>query len=76
MTGLNPNQWLTTSEAAELTGYNKSYLRRLLRKGHIEGVKRGRDWLLSRQSVLEHKRRMDALGTQKHSPKQHDEAGD
>ena len=68
MTGFDPNQWLTTSEAAELTGYTRAHIRLLLRREQIEGVKRGRDWLVSRESLLDHKRRMDALGAQKHSP--------
>ena len=79
MTGFDPNQWLTTSEAAELTGYTRAHIRRMLIAKQIEGIKRGRDWLINRESILDHKRRMDALGPKKHSPIGHEDdskAGD
>ena len=78
MTGFDPNQWLTTSEAAALTGYTRAHIRGLLLSERITGVKRGRDWLVDRESLLDHKRRMDALGSKKHSPIGHedDKAGD
>jgi excisionase family DNA binding protein len=39
----NPTEWITTAEAAELTGYHVKYLRRLVREGKIAGAKRGRE---------------------------------
>lgn len=60
--------WLTTKGAAELSGYSVKYLRRLARQGRIEARKIGRDWLVSRDSLLAYKRRMDNLGPQKHNP--------
>ena len=61
-------EWLTTTEAATLTGYAPAHIRILARKGRIEARKIGRDWLVSRDSLLAYKRRMDNLGPQKHNP--------
>lgn len=66
-------QWITTQEAARLTGYSSELFRVLARKGAIAAYKMGRDWLLSREAVLEHYKEMQALGTDKHNP--HRQAG-
>ena len=63
----NP-EWITTAEAAELTGYHAVHIRRLIRDGHVRGRKFGRDWFLLRSSVLAYVRQMELLGTQKHDP--------
>ena len=36
--------WMTTEEAAQLSGYDIQYVRRLARRGKIGAVKKGRDW--------------------------------
>ena len=36
--------WMTTQEAAEYSGYDIQYVRRLARQGKIGAVKKGRDW--------------------------------
>ena len=60
--------WITTGEAAELTGYDPAYIRLLAGKGKISAFKFGRDWMVNKAEVLAHKRRMDELGTHKHNP--------
>jgi excisionase family DNA binding protein len=65
---LRPEGWITTSEAAELTGYEQAYFRILAKQGKVAAIKVGRDWLLDRESVLAYKARMDVLGPQKHNP--------
>ena len=47
------NNHVTVNIAAEATGYNIQYLRRLLRSGKLEGIKIGQIWLIE----------MDALET-------------
>jgi excisionase family DNA binding protein len=47
-------EWLTTAEAAELSGYHKIHLRRLLRAGKVKGKKFGPTWQVSRQSLLDY----------------------
>ncbi len=44
--------WLTSKEAAALTGYNVQHVRRLARAGKVESKKWGRDWIINRQSIL------------------------
>jgi len=64
----NPTEWITTAEAAELTGYSSVTFRWLVREGRINGRKRGRDWFLDRKSVLDYVEEMKRLGTDKHNP--------
>jgi excisionase family DNA binding protein len=64
----DPREWITTKEAAELTGYHAVHIRRLLREGTIEGRKSGRDWMMDRESLREYKGRMNRLGPAKHDP--------
>lgn len=45
---------LTCLEASLLTGYTSDHISLLLRKGTINGQKRGRDWLLSAKSLYEY----------------------
>jgi excisionase family DNA binding protein len=60
--------WVSTREAAELTGYTTAYMRQLANRKRIEAQKVGRDWLIERASLLAFKREMDALGDSKHNP--------
>lgn len=64
----NPTEWITTKEAAELTGYSSVTLRWLVREGRIKGRKRGRDWFLDKEGVLSYVEEMKRLGTAKHDP--------
>jgi len=60
--------WVTTRQAAELSGYTVVYIRRLIKRGRVEAIKTGRDWLINHSSLLSYKARMDTLGPQKHNP--------
>ena len=42
---------ITVQEAAEITGYNIQYLRRLLRTGKMEAIKIGQIWLVNLASL-------------------------
>ncbi|HID88608.1 MAG TPA: DNA-binding protein [Anaerolineales bacterium] len=64
----NPTDWITTKEAAELTGYHAFHIRRLAKEGKIEGIKRGRDWWVKLSSVRKYAEEMKRLGAAKHSP--------
>jgi excisionase family DNA binding protein len=65
---LNPSKWITTSEAAELTGYTAAYFRQLISRGRLPGRKRGRDWFLDKAAVLAYAEQMKKLGPTKHDP--------
>jgi len=49
--GILINGHLTVQAAADATGYNIQYLRRLLRSGTLEGIKIGQIWLIEMQSL-------------------------
>jgi DNA binding domain, excisionase family len=68
MKAKRPEGWITTSEAAEMTGYAQAYFRILAKQGKVAAIKVGRDWLLDRESVLAHKAKMESLGKLKHNP--------
>lgn len=68
MGDFNPVEWITTQEAATLTGYSAVTLRQFAREGKIKGVKRGRDWFIDRAEVLAYVETMQQLGNAKHNP--------
>jgi excisionase family DNA binding protein len=57
-----PIDWITTSEAARLSGYHPDHIRRLIRARIIKGQKWGQQWQVSRNSLLAHLRSMEQLG--------------
>ncbi len=65
----NPMEWITTKEAAELTGCHVKHIRRLVKEGKITGTKRGgRDWWVDKASVKAYIAEMKRLGPAKHNP--------
>ena len=61
-------EWITTREAAELTGYSMGYVRNAIHRGRLPAEKFGRDWMLKRSEVLAYAEKMKALGPAKHNP--------
>lgn len=47
------DDWISTDEAAELTGYSQEYIRQLARAGEIKSWKVGHATLISKKSILE-----------------------
>jgi excisionase family DNA binding protein len=43
--------YMTTDEAAKLSGFTEQYIRKLIRQKRIDGQKVRRDWILSRSSL-------------------------
>lgn len=64
----NPTEWITTTEAAELTGYSVQYLRRLVRQGRVKARKWVNAWMIDQAALLDYKQKMDNLGPRKHDP--------
>ena len=48
------DEWITTEDIAQYTGYNQEYIRRLLRTGKVHGKKWGREWMVDRDSFLKY----------------------
>lgn len=64
----SPTEWITTAEAAELTGYNARYLRQLINEGKVHAVKRGGIFWVDKKSVVDYAEDMRRLGPSKHDP--------
>lgn len=65
---LDPVEWITTNEAAELTGYSAVTMRQFAREGRLLSMKRGRDWFLSKAAVIAYHQEMQRMGALKHNP--------
>lgn len=48
------DDWLSTTEAAQISGYHIEYIRRLVRRGQISARKWGKDWMLDKASFYEY----------------------
>jgi excisionase family DNA binding protein len=44
--------WITTTEAARLSGYDMQHVRRLARQGKIGAEKKGRDGWIDRETPI------------------------
>lgn len=54
-------EYITSSRAAEITGYAQDYVGELARSKSISARKMGRNWMIQKKSILEHKKEKDAL---------------
>jgi hypothetical protein len=63
--------WLTTYEAVQLSGYELDYIRKLVRAQKIIGRKWGQSWQVSRKSLLEFLKKRENQGEKRgRKPKQ------
>ena len=63
--------WLTTYEAVQISGYELDYIRKLVRAKKITGRKWGQSWQVSRKSLQEFlKGREQQGGKRGRKPKQ------
>lgn len=68
MTEKQDTEWVTTSEAADLTGYSIQYVRRLVRNGRVRAQKWVRDWMVDKEALLAYQQSMQTLGDRKYDP--------
>jgi excisionase family DNA binding protein len=59
---------LTTTQAAELTGYTRKHVTRLVESGHVKGRRFGRAWMIDKASLLAYVRKTAKAGA-KRGPK-------
>lgn len=64
------DDWITSREAVELSGYHPDHLRRLIRAGDIEARKFGIVWQVSRQSLLKYLREARDSTDKRRGPKE------
>ena len=48
---VNLADYVTSEDAAEISGYHVNYIRRLLRQGKLKGRKFGNVWFIERASL-------------------------
>jgi excisionase family DNA binding protein len=63
------SDWITTTEAIRLTGYNAEYIRRLVRSKKIEAQKFGTLWQIDRKSLLSYLRTSRRSADKRRGPK-------
>jgi excisionase family DNA binding protein len=47
-------QLISVTEASQISGLTPSFIARLLRRGEIDGVKVGRNWLTTKEAIREY----------------------
>lgn len=45
---------ISVTEASQLSGLSDGYIRKLLRRGTLEGVKIGRNWLTTEEAIRDY----------------------
>ncbi len=61
-------EWISTEEAAELSGYSVEYIRRIMRRKKVKAEKRGSMWWIDKASMEKYVRHMQELGPAKFDP--------
>ena len=62
------DDWITTAEAAQISGYHKKYIPLLIKNGKINARKFGVVWQIDRASLLAYLRKVEKIGA-KRGPK-------
>ena len=60
---------ITVYTAAEVTGYNIQYLRRLLRSGAMKGVKIGQMWLIDMEALEAYLKHVESASDRRFGPR-------
>ena len=68
-TGILFNRHITVQAAAEVTGYNIQYLRRLLRSSALKGVKIGQMWLIDMDAMEAYLKRVKTTSDRRCGPR-------
>ena len=63
------NNHISVQAAAEISGYSQQYLRRLLRRRKLEGLKIGPVWLIDKASFDGYLTSADEAPDQRYGPK-------
>ena len=68
-TGILINQHVTVQAAADVTGYNIQYLRRILRSGKLKGIKIGQIWLINKESLVAYLQHVESTSDRRCGPR-------
>lgn len=55
-------EWITSYEAAQVSGYNPDYIRQLIRSKKVLGRKWGQSWQVNRKSLNEYLTKSEKQG--------------
>ena len=64
------DNWITTRQAVELSGYHPDHLRRLIRSGDIDARKFGIVWQVSQNSLLAYLKEAQDSKDKRRGPKE------
>ena len=68
-TGILINRHVTVQTAADVTGYNIQYLRRLLRSGSLGGIKIGQMWLIEMEALEAYLHHVESTSDRRYGPR-------
>ena len=68
-TGILLNRHISVQAAADVTGYNIQYLRRMLRSGSLEGIKIGQMWLIDMDDLETYLKRGESTSDRRCGPR-------
>lgn len=71
--GVVLDNYMSIEAAAEYSGYNPQYFRKLMRSGAIEGIKIGQVWLVSIESLDAYLKTMQRSGDRRYGPRVYQE---
>jgi len=63
------DQYLTVEEAVERSQFNPQYVRRLLRRGLVNGFRKGHSWLIETRSLEEYLKEGEESGDGRRGPR-------
>ena len=61
--------WITTEEATQLSGYSDQYIRRLIRQEKLTAEKKGGQFWINKQSLLDYIQAAQEADDKRHGPK-------
>lgn len=67
-------EWITTADAAEMSGYHVNYIRYLVRLGDVQARKFGPTWQVNRQSLINYLESAKSAIDKRWGPKKSSEA--
>lgn len=67
---MSDDDWITSTEALQISGFNPDYLRRILRSGKVLARKWGREWQVSKLSLLKYLRNADKSPDKRRGPRE------
>ncbi len=65
----NDTEWITVTQAAEISGYNAEYLRRLMRNKKIKFRKFSFIYQVNRESLLNYLKEAEKITDKRYTPK-------